>query len=164
MAMTMKTTGLLLWADMHLHWADHVFKVSDREILEMLPCHWLLMLLLDRLPLQGVTISRSSIVHHQLISNPLVGTDAGRHRHIRELAADGAGMHMPVLGWYEGCGTKPGAHLRLCMPQQSNPLHPHSQQQPHISSATPDVFCSVHTVQVFPAPNNVPSFIGALHG
>ena len=46
MAMTMKTTGLLLWADMHLHWADHVFKVSDREILEMLPCHSLLMLLL----------------------------------------------------------------------------------------------------------------------
>merc|ERR1712032_111720 len=27
-AMTMKTTGLLLWADMHLHWADHVFKVD----------------------------------------------------------------------------------------------------------------------------------------
>ena len=111
----------------------------------------------------------SSIAYHQPICNPLIGTDADRHRHVRELAADCAGMHMSVLGSYEGCGTEPGAHVRL----QTQSIARHSSQtrctrapsnDPHISAATSDVSRSVHAVQVFPAPNNAPSFIGALHG
>ena len=58
----------------------------------------------------------SSIAYHQPISNPLVATDADRHRHIRELEADGAGMRASVLGSYEACGTDPGAH-RASKPQ-----------------------------------------------
>ena len=68
----------------------------------------------------------SPIAYHQPISNPLVATDADRHRHIRELEADGAGMRASVLGPYEGCGTKPGAHLRLQTPsiaRHSNQTH-----------------------------------------
>ena len=115
MAMTMKTTGLLLWADMHLHWADHVFKVGDS------PC--------KPHTAQQPHILPLSITKTRFLTVSLIGTDVGRHRHIRELAADGAGMHMPVLGSYEGCGTEP-PNPKHCTPQQSNPPHPRSQQQP----------------------------------
>ena len=102
MAMTMKTVGLLLWASMNLDWADHVFKVGDPA----------------RNPhaAQQPHILPLSITKTRFLTVSLIGTGVGRHRHIRELAADGAGMHMPVLGSYEGCGTEPGAHVRLQTP------------------------------------------------